>query len=115
MFLPPIESVAARNFPTVRSSTHKLPDAVLGTSLNKDMAGGSGTVTIFLLCIDLIKNYLTLQGLRPAAHGAPVRDSVVLPVHKNTENFCTGNTGASHAPCTPHGGRVGSKGGNNIS
>ena len=60
---------------------------------------------------EIIKNYLALQGLRPAAHGAPVSDSVVLPApQKAQEIFCTGNTETSHAPPPPTGAGLARRG-----
>jgi hypothetical protein len=57
-----------------------------------------------------VKNYLMLQGLRPAAHGAPVAIVSYYPYTKNTGNFCTGNTGASHAPPPPTGAGLARRG-----
>ena len=49
---------------------------------------------------------MTFQGLRPAAHGAPVAIVSYYLYTKNTGNFCTGNTEASHAPCALEGGAI---------
>jgi hypothetical protein len=60
---------------------------------------------------EIMRNYLTPEGLRPAA-GRPDCDSAVLPVKKKgTGSFRTGNTEISHARLSPQRGQGWRKGG----